>query len=140
MIADSITLNPDFELSLVKLDDYDGFVFPCMVSDTIITQDEIEFVRRVGERNKIIAAQVGAVQILARAGALKGKKFAFADEPDENPSMFSEFNDAIFSGNGVIQDGNIITSGTCPWMAKMTGNKDGTSEVIRMFLSSMERQ
>ena len=56
-------------------------------------------------------------------------KYAFVDEKDENHDMYPEFNGAIFCGNGVIQDGNIITSGTCPWMAKLTGHKDGTAKL-----------
>jgi hypothetical protein len=35
----------------------------------------------------------------------------------------------INSGRGFVQDGNIMTSGTCPMMARMTGHKDGTAEL-----------
>ena len=40
-----------------------------------------------------------------------------------------KFKCGIYSGRGVVQDGNIMTSGTCPMMAKMTGYKDGTAEL-----------
>jgi putative intracellular protease/amidase len=87
---------------------------------------------------KPIAAQTGGVLILGEAGVLKGKKFAFEDEKDSNPSTYPILNDGIYSGRGVIKDGNIITSGTCPWMAKMTGHQDGTAELTRMLIDAIK--
>jgi len=136
--TDSITLVPDIKLANVNIDDFAGFILPCMASDTVITSQEIEFVKKVVSKGKPIAAQVGAVQILARAGVLEGKKYAFVDEKNENHDMYPEFSGGNFCGNGVIRDGNIITSGTCPWMAKLTGHQDGTAELTHELINVMK--
>jgi putative intracellular protease/amidase len=128
--TDSLSLKPDFKLSGVNIKDYDGFIIPCMASgDSVVTPDEISFARSIVKEGKPVAAQLGAVLILGRAGLLNGKKFAWADEVDENVSMFPALKGGIYSGRGVVRDGLIITSGTCPMMAKMKGHKDGTDEL-----------
>jgi putative intracellular protease/amidase len=133
--ADSISLKPDIKLSDVKISDYAGFIMPCMATaDLIVTPEEIDFVKKVVADGKPIAAQLGAVLILAKAGLLDGKKFAWMDEKDGNVSMYPEFSTGIYSGRGVVQDGMIITSGTCPRMAKMTGHKDGTEELTQKLI------
>jgi putative intracellular protease/amidase len=76
----------------VNIEDYVGFILPCMASESIVTPEEIEFVKEVVSKDKPIAAQVGEVQILSKAGVLKGKKFAFSDEKDKNHDMYPEFN------------------------------------------------
>jgi Putative intracellular protease/amidase len=131
--TDSITLNPDLKLGEVNIDNYAGFIFPCMIVDSV-TPEAASFVRMVVEKGKPIAAQLGSVLILAKTGALKGKKFAFPDEKDMNAGMYPDLNSGIYSGTGVVKDGNILTSGICPWMAKMTGQKDGTAELTQKLI------
>lgn len=134
--TDSVTLKPDLKLSEVNVNNYAGFIMPCMaVGDTIVSSDEINFVKKVVKAGKPIAAQLGAVLILGKAGVLKGKKFAFLDEKDENVNMYPVFKSGIYSGKGVVKDGNIITSGVCPWMAKEKGYKDGTDELTRTLIN-----
>jgi putative intracellular protease/amidase len=134
--TDSVTLKPDLKLSMVNVDSFAGFIMPCMaVGDSVVTSEEINFVKKAVKENKPIAAQLGAVLILAKAGVLKGKKFAFIDEKDENANMYPAFKSGIYSGKGVVKDGNIITSGTCPWMAKEKGYKDGTEELTRTLIN-----
>jgi putative intracellular protease/amidase len=106
--------------------------------DTVVTSEETNFVKKVVNAHKPIAAQLGAVLILAKAGILDGKKFAWADETDENASMFPEFKKSIYSGRGVVQDGLIITSGTCPWMAKGKGYQDGTQELTQNLVAAIK--
>ena len=60
----------------------------------------------------------------SKADALKGKMFAFRKKYVDH----QDFKGAIYKGNGVIRDGNIITSGTCPMRASK-GFIDGTQEV-----------
>ncbi|MBG0858906.1 MAG: DJ-1/PfpI family protein, partial [Bacteroidales bacterium] len=98
----------------------------------------IEFVRKVVNEGKPIAAQTGAVLILAKAGVLNGKKFAFPKNEIDNPDMYPEFKSGIYSGNGVVQDGNIITSGICPMMAKMNFGKDGTAELTQKLIQEIK--
>ena len=81
-----------------------------------------------------MAAQYGSVIILADAGILKGKRYAFFDDPLK-PTLMRKFTDprfvgAIYSGRGIVQDGNIITSGTCPMLSKMTGLPDVDFQII----------
>jgi putative intracellular protease/amidase len=135
--TDSVSLTPDIKLNDAKVDDYAGFIFPCMASNTI-QPEAVAFVKKIANEGKPIAAQLGGILFLGEAGVLKGKKFAFKDEKDANPGMFPMFNDAIFSGRGVIKDGNIITSGTCPMMAKAFGYKDGTAELTLALIDAIK--
>ena len=48
--------------------------------------------------------------------------------------LFDHVPGAIYKGNGVVQDGNIVTSGSCPFGAKMAGSKDGTPELTQKFI------
>jgi putative intracellular protease/amidase len=132
--TDSITLTPDLKLGEVNIDDYKGFILPCMAAGDSINKEAITFVKNVINKGKPLAAQLGSVLVLAKAGVLSGKKFAFVEEKDWNAKMYPEFNDGIYSGIGVIQDGIIITSGTCPWMTKMTGKQDGTSALTKALI------
>jgi len=129
--TDSIIVKPDLKLSKVNIKDYAGFIMPCMATnDTIVTAEEKNFVKMVLGQGKPIAAQLGSIWILAKAGVLDGKKYALFDDPKNELA----FKNGIYSGKGVVKDGNIITSGICPWMAKETGNKDGTAELTNTLV------
>ena len=110
--AGSVTIKPETKLSLVNIKDYEGFIFPCMAASDSINPLAVEFVKKITEKGKPMAAQLGSVLILAKAGALKGKKFAFTEEKEWNSKMYPEFEGGTFSGTGVVKDGNVITSGT----------------------------
>ncbi|MGE5351275.1 MAG: DJ-1/PfpI family protein [Acidobacteriota bacterium] len=131
--AGSETLTPDLKLADVKVEDYAGLVIPCMASgsfDPKTNEPEIvELVKKAAALGKPIAAQVSAVLILDAAGVLKGKRFAM---PPQYKNLIS---DGIYMGPGVVQDGNIITSGTCPGEAVITGRKDGTPELIKRLIA-----
>lgn len=134
--TDSTTLTPDMKLSDVKISDYVGFIMPCMATeDTVITQTETDFVKTALKENKPIAAQLGAIMILAKAGVLEGKRFAIAKEMKDSPA----FANAYYSGEGIVQDGNIVTSGICPNLARVTNQKDGT-EVLTKTLVAMIKE
>ena len=115
--AGSITLKPDLKLSEVKIKDYAGFIFPCMVSD-LANLEMLTFVKTVADKGKPIAAQAGSITLLAKAGILNGKKYAAVNDPSVYPDAGSDYKNATYSGRGVVQDGNIITSGVCPWITK----------------------
>lgn len=59
---------------------------------------------------------------------LKKKKYAF-----ERP-VFAE---GEYAGTGVIRDGNIVTSGTCPHLARETGRPDGSEALTRLFIDAI---
>jgi putative intracellular protease/amidase len=134
--SDSISVKPDIKLSEVNIRKYSGFILPCMApKDTVVTLLEKNFIKEVVKEGKPLAAQTSAVYILAESGVLYGKKFAM----EENLIKMSlQFKNAVYSGIGVVQDGNIITSGTCPMMMKTTGLKDGTAELTNKLIQTIK--
>lgn len=52
--------------------------------------------------------------------------------------MYPELKSGIYRGNGVVQDGNIITSGICPMMAKLTGVQDGTARLTQKLIQEIK--
>jgi putative intracellular protease/amidase len=133
---DSMSVKPDIKLSEVNIRNYSGFILPCMApKDTVVTLLEKNFIKEVVKEGKPLAAQTSAVYLLAESGVLYGKKFAM----EENLIKMSlQFKNAVYSGIGVVQDGNIITSGTCPMMMKTTGLKDGTSELTNKLIQTIK--
>ena len=49
-----------------------------------------------------------------------------------------ELEDGIYSGNGVVKDGNIMTSGICPYIAREQGPKDGTEALTQALIAEMK--
>ena len=88
----------------------------------------------VGE-GKPVAAQVSSILILAEAGVLSGKKYAFISE--ERAAEHSTLKDAMYGGYGVVQDGKIITSGVCPFGAKRRGLQDGTTKLTKTLITEL---
>ena len=139
IITDTVRIITDLKLSQVNIADYSGFIFPCMAPpwDKIYepNTEVVEFIRKVSQTGKPMAAQTLSVTDFAKAGVLKGRKYAFTIDP--NPEEYPEFTGCIYSGEGVIQDGNIITSGTCPWKTREYGKPDGTTKLTRLLIESM---
>lgn len=129
----SVTLMPDLKISDVKPEDYAGFVFPCMGRNMEITQpaDQLALAQMAVATGKPVAAQVGGVQVLDQAGLLKGKHVAMASE------MKPLVADAIWDGEGVVQDGNIITSGICPYASRELGKPDHTAELTQKLIAAL---
>jgi putative intracellular protease/amidase len=137
--VEGLTVVPDLKLEEVNPEEYDGFLFPCLAPpwDKIYdpNTEVVDFIRAVSEEGKPLAAQTLSVPDFAKAGILAGKKYAFTIDPDVNE--YPEFEGALFSGEGVIQDGNIITSGTCPWKAREYGAPDGTQKLTELFIKAV---
>jgi len=127
------TLKPDLKLADAKVDDYMGFMFPCLAVDMDLPPpaEAVRIAKEAVAQGKPVAAQNGGVVTLSAAGALNGKQFALMQDPGANMPG------GIYKGTGVVQDGNIITSGTCPHMAKMAGLKDGTPELTQKLIDSL---
>jgi putative intracellular protease/amidase len=140
-------LKPDLKLSEVKVDKYAGFILPCMAvgmfPNAPASPVAVSIVKQAVAKGKPVAAQLGSVNILAEAGVLKGKRYAFVRDP-LNPlppnEKDSRFEGAIYSGRGVVQDGMIITSGICPAMGGATGMRDCTPELTRAFIAKLGRK
>jgi putative intracellular protease/amidase len=101
-------------LSEVKLDDYVGVIIPCMGGeDGVASPRMVTTVKGVLAKGKPIAASYGAIVVLAKAGVLKGRKFAHMIDPSDpyfkDYFDMTDFEGATYSGPGVVQDGKIIT-------------------------------
>jgi putative intracellular protease/amidase len=134
LTSETVNLKPDLTLDEVIIDEYEGVIMPCMGISfrDPVPPKSVELVKQAVANGLPIAAQVTSVVILAEAKILLGKKFAsawdFAAQGD------TRFDGAQYMGRGVVQDGNIITSGTCPFMAKTRGLKDRTPELTKLLI------
>jgi len=123
-------LKSDILLQDVNVDDYDGFLLPCMAAGNPghIEDDAIAMVAEAASQNKPVAAQFGSVPTLAEAGLLDGKQYAYTRDA---------FPNGIYDGTGVVQDGNVITSGTCSQAARYYGRPDGTPVLTQLLIDAV---
>jgi hypothetical protein len=49
-----------------------------------------------------------------------------------------DFKDASYAGTGVVQDGNIITSGICPYAARNVEIQHGTEELCQKLAEAIK--
>jgi putative intracellular protease/amidase len=137
-------LNFDLKLTEVNIDDYVGVILPCMATGFFpgppISPAVVSIVKEAIAKGKPVAAPTGSVYILAEAGVLKGKRYAFVDDllnPFPPNPKDSRFEGAIYGGSGVVQDGNIITSAVCPNIEARVGMRDCTPELTRAFIAKL---
>jgi putative intracellular protease/amidase len=109
-----------------------------------VAPEAVAIVKYAVAEGKPVAAQFGSVIILAQAEVMKGKKYAFFSDPLK-PAPWRKitdprFVDAIYSGRGVVQDGKIITSGTCPMLERMSGFPDGTVKLTQAFIDELKKK
>ncbi len=132
-------------LSEINLNDYAGIIMPCMAVGMFpgppVAPLAMEAAKKYLADGKPVAAAANSVIILAEAGLLKGKKYAFATDPLKTTKIFTRtdprFEGAIYSGTGVVQDGKIITSGACPMLEKTYGMQNGTVELTQKFIAAI---
>jgi putative intracellular protease/amidase len=148
IISPALDLKPDMRLDQAKVADYEGFILPCIgvggIPGPPVAPETVAIVKQALAEGKPVAAQFGSIIILAHAGVLKSKKYAFASDPLK-PTPIRKFIDprfegAIYSGRGVVQDGNIITSGICPFIEKAYGFQDGTRELTQTFIAEIKKK
>ncbi len=137
IVAGSKTLRPDLKLSEVKMADYEGFLIPCISLMDGLPDSFVPLITDAIAKGKPVAAQTGGVFALAKAGVLSGKEYAGEKVP--NKKNYPEFQDAIYSGDGVVQDGRLITSAVCPMTAKSTGLPDGTTLLMEAFIAELRK-
>ena len=131
--AGTARLVAQLRYSDVDLRRYIGVVVPCMGEDFDMPERRLAsaIVWQAARTGMPIAAQMGGVVILADAGVLDGKEFAIrADRVGYVPN-------GIYKGTGVVRDGNIVTSGICPYtLVEQRGKytQDGTKELIDQFV------
>lgn len=148
IVAYTTTLKPDLKLANVKVANYVGFILPCMAVGLFpgppVAPEAIAIVKQAVAEGKIVAAQLGSVIILAEAGVLKGKRYAFVSDPLKTTSRRkvtdSRFEGAIYSGRNVVRDINIITSGVCPFIEQMFGLPDQTPQLIQTSIAVLKKK
>jgi putative intracellular protease/amidase len=123
-------LNIDILLQDVNVADYDGFLLACMAAGKRINiaDDAVAMVAEAAALNKPIAALHGSIFTLAEAGLLDGRHYAYEDDA---------FPEGIYDGTGVVQDGNIITSGICSRAASYYSLPDGTAELTQKLIEAV---
>jgi len=137
--AGTITVKADIKLAQANIADYAGFILPCLAVGSYpepeISPVAIALVQKAVSAGIPVAAQTGSLWTLAKAGVLKGKKYAYAFE-EKSPY----FAGAIFGGTGVVTDGLIVTSGICPHMARTVKSSDGTEPLTLAFIKAMKNR
>jgi len=147
--TEKIEMEKVMQLSMIKLENYAGVIMPCMAVGSFpgppVSSETVAIVKKALGEGKPVAASTFSVTILAEAGVLKGKKYAFSRDPLKTEKSWGKFGGtdqrfvgAIYSGPGVIQDGNIITSGACPWMERVGGGlQSKTVELTQTFIKAI---
>jgi putative intracellular protease/amidase len=136
----SRTLEPDLRLSDVRVDDYVGVIMPCCCRGTAqggwhASPEEVSLVNEALSMGKPVAAQDHSTVILAEAGVLVGRKYAnWEDESGQDAC----FEGAVYSGDGVVRDGKIITSAYCPFTAHTYKEQDGTPQLVTLFIEAIK--
>jgi putative intracellular protease/amidase len=127
--AGNQVLTPDLKLSDVDVADYVGYVVPSMgIMWDEVTEESLVVLKAAAATGRPMAAQNGGVYILFRAGLLEGRRFAIEAEAKDAVTG------GTYSGVGVVQDGNLLTSGTCPYKAS-SRSPDGTPELMTRFVA-----
>jgi hypothetical protein len=147
ILGSSNSIKPDIRLSDVDPTRYVGVVVPCMGVDDytpVMRTLGVEIIRKAVSLKIPVAAQMAGVELLAVAGVLDGKQFALQKSYvsttgiyNSDDTMYDLAPTAIYKGTGVIQDGLIITSGTCPYKAAEKGLPDGTIELTKKFIDML---
>ena len=126
------TLTPDLKLADVQVGDYAGVMVPCNASGLpSMDPKSLAIVRDTVAAGKPLGAQQSAVVLLSAAGVLDGKQFAMVSGHEWAVPR------GIYKGAGVVQDGNIITSGICPYVSGLAKAQDGTTELTQKFIAAL---
>ena len=136
------------QLRNIKIDDYAGVIIACMAVGggsqpyPAVPAEVMAIVKQALAAGKPVAANGNAVAVLAEAGVLKGKKYSYVRDPLKTTANVSftlpAFQDAIYGGTGLVQDGGIITSGICANMEKTMGMESGTVKLTKAFIAAIK--
>lgn len=124
-------LAPDCSFAQVDLNRYVGLVVPCCASGPMPkpnTEAAIRIARLAIERKLPIAAQYSGIDLLVIAGLPKETRLA-------RSYLFA----SAETGPGVVQDGNLVTSGTCPWMARYQNSSQMTEALMTQYIALLPR-
>lgn len=132
--AGGITVTPDLTLTEVQVADFDGFILPCMAAQDVSLPGLGPMLREALASGKPVAAQSGSVVTLAKAGILSGRKFAY---PEAWVAEVPEFGESIHAGEGIVEDGALITSAVSPYAAETLQAEDGTQALTGALIKQL---
>jgi putative intracellular protease/amidase len=136
-------IEKDLSLSERQLEDYVGIIMPCMAVGSFpgppVSAEAMAIVKKAVDQGKPVAAEANASILLAEAGLLKGKRYALWRDPLDAARGTTDprYEGGIYSGDGVVQDGSIITSGLCPSLAREFGRESGTAQLTQTFIAAI---
>ena len=131
----STALTPELTLDQVRLSDFEGIILPSMaVEDETPIPGLAALLREAMATGKPVAAQTGSVVTLARAGILKGRRFAY---PGVWVDAVPEFAEAVHAGEALVEDGDLITSAVCPYAARILEAEDGTQALTGALIKRL---
>lgn len=106
--AEGTVVNPDLTISDIDPDEFDGIILVGGSGASIYwdNSDLHQIIRKMVEKNKVVAAICIAPVTLAHSGVLKGKKATVWVSEKDNLTKAG----ALYTGKSVEVDGNIITA------------------------------
>ena len=129
----STVLKSDLKLADVTVDDYarsSSRVWPVTwIECRRLARSRLR--RRLSRRGFRLRLRSGASSCSGMPACSRGKHFAMFGE------MKRVVSDGIWDGEGVVQDGKIITSGICPYVKRETGRPDGTAELMQKLIAEL---
>lgn len=118
---DQSVLWETMELQEITIQDYLAVVIPSdnrknlYYGDDSSREETTRILSEAHEQGIIIVAQRWGVVTLAEAGILDGREYAFPENP-LGDSRFIQANLVANAENNIVQDQNIITSSSCPYV------------------------
>jgi putative intracellular protease/amidase len=152
IVGHSQEIESVMRLQDVNVKDYAGVIMPCMGVGLFpgppVAPEAVLLVKKALADGKPVAAALGSANILAEAGVLKGKRYSYFRDPLKTDASWTRmdprFADAIYSGPGTTQDGQIITCGVCPNTEKLNGwgfdpfdVENGTVKLTKTFIAAL---
>ncbi|MGB9743547.1 MAG: DJ-1/PfpI family protein [Minisyncoccales bacterium] len=111
--ADGGTVNVDLLLNDLNVADFDAFVFvggPGALN-YLDNQTSYEIIKEIVRNNKVLAAICIAPSIIAKSGALTGKKATvWSSALIKEPIKVLEQNGLLYQNEAVVVDGKLITA------------------------------
>lgn len=130
---------PDTSISKINADKIDMFIIPGGSPDKLYKNEELyNFIIKINNQNKKIAAICSGVLHLAACGILNNKNYTTSI----NPKEFDEFKNSTYVEENVVTDGNIITAKAEGYVdfaiqlgkiMKIYENEEDLNETIKFF-------
>lgn len=128
LVTKKMTLIPELKLADANPADYIGIIMPCMnAGPNSVEPEAVAFIKKAARLKLPIAAQRGSVLVLNQAGLRDW----------ENDPQLKGDPLARYGGDGVFRNGNVITSGVCPFYEMETGKPDGTVKLTLAFIDCL---